>query len=311
MTQRIPLSTTEADRLLFYLSHHAALARGDYAEFGLDVSHTVCGFGKGPDRLVAGGTDVLLAAPMMTMKRFSERGDRLVAVATVTARHPFRLVGRTAAQDFSLTDLAGKVVFDFAEAATPKLALRWALNLAGIKDGDVHWIPGVSAGESISRFLAGEADFLLHPVDTIQPLIDGEEAFVVADLADIVGDIPFTVLAVRPDTLRRRMDDIVAFVAGFSQALDWLASASTGDVVRTVAHMYGRMPPEVVGRGFDANRRLGVYPQSVTVDRSAFESFHRLLRSVDWFANDAPYEALVAPDVARHALARRGCGDIQ
>src|ERR1700678_1779463 len=97
----------ESLRGLFYAPFYVALARGTYAEAGVEVRFVSAPRpGDAARGLFDGSVDVCWGGPMRVMETYKLiPGCDLVSFAEVVTRDPFLLVGRVARPDFQLSDL--------------------------------------------------------------------------------------------------------------------------------------------------------------------------------------------------------------
>ena len=88
----------------FYMPLYVALATGAFARAGLKVDLQSVAFRDGERRLAGGEADLLVAAPMRTMRLFELTGTRIVSFTELASRQPIA-VGLVASVDGELAAL--------------------------------------------------------------------------------------------------------------------------------------------------------------------------------------------------------------
>jgi NitT/TauT family transport system substrate-binding protein len=101
------ITLQEPFRAVFYTPFYAALARGDFAEEGVEVRLLTVG---DPDRaaanLLSGAADLAWSGPMRVIRDHArDPASPLVSFGAVVMGDPFLLVGRAARPGFQLADL--------------------------------------------------------------------------------------------------------------------------------------------------------------------------------------------------------------
>jgi NitT/TauT family transport system substrate-binding protein len=281
----------------FYIPVYAAMALGEYDEADLPPELRSVAFRDGEYRLVAGEADLLVAAPMRTMRLFEHTGRRIVSFAEIASRQPFCLVTREPQPDFKWANLSGERVINFGEAETPILCLRYVLAQEGVPAGDVRFLEHLTIPEALDAFRAGAAKYLLHPLDTAEELIESGEAYMAAPLGPAVGHVPFTTWAATPSFLESHRESVEQFCRGHAAALAWLGTHSSVDIVELVGKFFST-PKQRLVRIVDRYKELSLWPETPTLERESFEFYRGLLSSTGWIDGRVSYE-----DIATDAFA--------
>jgi NitT/TauT family transport system substrate-binding protein len=285
------ISTAEVVRGIFYAPVYVALAMNVYEAEGLAVRLTTLDFGAGEDYLRSGAADLIVAAPMRTMRQFEATGERIISIAPVVIRHPWYLFGASS-NHFVWSDLRGKRVIDFAEAETPILALRHVLRQHGIGDSDVEIVEGLTTPGAVAAFRRGEADYLLHTLHTGEALLADGIARVAQPLAPEVGRVPFTAFATLATTLEQRRDDIGRFVRAFARALKWIGARPASEVASALSPFFPGHDLALMKRSVASYQELGIWPSSTKMPVSDFNRFRDILVATGWLRGSVTYEAV-------------------
>jgi NitT/TauT family transport system substrate-binding protein len=285
------ISTAEVVRGIFYAPVYIALAMNAYEAEGLAVRLTTLDFGAGEDYLRSGAADLIVAAPMRTMRQFELTGERIISIAPVVIRHPWYLFG-SSSEHFAWSDLRGKRVIDFAEAETPILALRHVLRRHGMGDSDVEVVGGLRTREAVAAFRRGEADYLLHTLHTGEALLAEGIARVAQPLAPEVGRVPFTAFATLATTLEQRRGDIERFVRAFGRALKWTNVRPASEVASALSPFFPGHDLTLMKRSIARYQELRIWPSSTKMPVSDFNRFREILVATAWLKGSVTYESV-------------------
>src|SRR5580698_10097407 len=161
----------ESLRGLFYAPFYVALARGAYADAGVEIRFASAPRpGDAARGLFDGSVDVCWGGPMRVMETYKLAPDcDLVSFAEVVTRDPFLLVGRAPCSAFRLTDLLGLRVATVGEVPTPWLCLQEDLRRAGIAPGRLDRVGDRTMAENIAALHAGAVDV----VQLFEPFVSG------------------------------------------------------------------------------------------------------------------------------------------
>ena len=154
------ITLQETLRAVFYAPFYIALARGAYAQEGVEVRFVSAPTpGAAARGLFDGTVDVCWGGPMRVMQTHDrDPASDLVCFSEVVTRDPFFLLGRGPAPNFAVRDLANKRVGVVSEVPTPWLCLQHDLRLAGIDPARLDIVADRSMAENAAALLRGELD---------------------------------------------------------------------------------------------------------------------------------------------------------
>ena len=282
----------------FYMPLYVALATGAFARAGLKVDLQSVAFRDGERRLAGGEADLLVAAPMRTMRLFELTGTRIVSFTELASRQPFCVYAAKAEPDFNWKDLEGNRLINFGSAETPILCLRYVLKKQGVRAGQVRIIDHLTPTEGLEAFKAGAARYILHPLDTMDRLIAQKRAHLVAPLAPAVGHIPFTTWAASPRFLRERRGDVSAFISAHERALEWISSHSGAQLSRLVKGFFPAVSSVRLTGIVEQYLSWGLWPQNGSLSNASLLFYRRLLASTGWIEGTVPIERIAQPSPA-------------
>ncbi len=270
----------------FYMPLYVGLATGAFEREGLQVDLQSVAFRDGERRLVAGEADLLVAAPMRTMRLFELTNTRIVSFAELASRQPFCVFSKKAQRRFDWKDLEGNRVINFGPAETPILCLRYVLKKHGVRK--VSFIDHLTPYEGLEAFNAGAAKYILHPLDTMEELVARGSAHLVAPLAPAVGHIPFTTWAALPQFLRSHRKEVGAFVRANDASLEWISSHSAPQIARLVKPLFPGVPLSRLASIVARYLSWDLWPRNGTLTRASLVFYRRLLASTGWIEGTVP-----------------------
>ena len=285
---RLMEAVGENTHVSFYMPLYVGMAIGAFEKAGLQVDLKSVPFRDGERRLVAGEADLLVAAPMRTMRLFELTKTRIVSFTELASRQPFCIFARKAEPRFTWRNLEGNKLINFGPAETPILCLRYVLKRNRVRLGKVSVLDHLTPPEGIEAFLAGAARYILHPLDTMDELLAQRRAHLVAPLAPAVGHIPFTTWAASPGFLQRRRRDVEAFAGAHDSALDWIATHSPAQIARLVKSFFpGVSTPRLAGI-VERYAAWDLWPRRGTLTKASLVFYRRLLAATGWIEGTVP-----------------------
>jgi NitT/TauT family transport system substrate-binding protein len=278
----------------FYIPQYAALELGVYEAEGIQVSLDSIPWKDGERYIQDRAADVLIAAPMRTMRLFEITGQRVVSFAEFACQHPFYILAKKAVTGFTWTDLKGKRLINFGEAETPIVCLRYVFNQHGIRCDDVHLIDGLRMPEAIEAFQHGYGDFLLQPADTTQSMLADGTGFLAERLASGLGRIPFTSYGSTPEFLKDNGDDLHRFVRGFTKTVAWLTTHPASEIAMLMAPYFQGMAHELLTQVLEECQRLELWPKNPRFSGEDFEHYKDVLVQGGWLRGTVNYGDVVS-----------------
>ena len=129
-----PITLQEPFRAVFYAPFYAALARGDYAAEGVEVTlRTGTIPANAKDAVLAGVADLAWGGPMrILLAHEADPASPLRNFGAVVMRDPFFLVGRAPRPGLRADGSGGADLGTVSEVPTPWWTLQHDIRLAGL-----------------------------------------------------------------------------------------------------------------------------------------------------------------------------------
>lgn len=216
---------------------------GYFAAEGLDVLVR-----EYPDALacaqsVAGGASQVLSTGYATAVALRARGALPLTAFVQQGRAP-QLVMGVADQAAPLALKGARIGLASMNTDAHRVA-RLVLHRAGLKDGDVSFVPLRRHAQAVAAFRTGQVDAICYTDPTVT-LLEQEGAIkVVADTRTVRGNaevfggpLPAACLAAPEAFLERHPDEAQALSFAMVRALKWLQTAGPSDIIRVVPEAY-------------------------------------------------------------------------
>lgn len=292
---------------VYYCPHFVAAELSLFERAGVEVELVWSGDGgdavKGGQvpALLRGEADVTIGGPMVTMRMLQDEGRRLINFCAAVAVNPWFLVGREPVGAFSWEMLRGRSVFDIANIPTASLCFRWLLRRLGLADGSVEIRRG-SGDDDLAAFVSGTADFAIHSLHALGPLLAEGRVHVIADLAGPTGRVPWSSYITLPETRRLREADLVCFARAIGAGLGWMREHSVEDVVDVIGPYYPGYPRAGLAEAIERYRSISAWPDDAFIPQQDFDRFAAILTEAGWLKRPVAYKDQVDPTIARDAL---------
>jgi NitT/TauT family transport system substrate-binding protein len=289
---------------VFYAPFYVALARGAYAEEGVEVRFVSSPTpGQAAQGLFDGSVDVCWGGPMRVMETYQQRADcDLVCFAEVVTRDPFLLVGREARPSFQMADLVGMRIGRVSEVPTPWLCLQEDLRRAGVAPAGVD----LAADRSMAENCAALRDGTLDVVQLFEPFVSRLVADGVGHVwyaAATRGATSYTTFYCRRGLLIRRRDELRRMVRAMFRVQKWLATASDAAVAEAIADYFPHVPPPVLSAAAARYLALGIWGYDPYLRRTGYDRLRAGLVSGGLVDPGTPYETAVDNSIAEAVTA--------
>lgn len=297
---------SEVVRSLFYAPAYVALSRGYFKAAGLDVTlSTAQGGDKSVAALISDVADIALVGPeVVVYVRNSESPIKLKIFAGLTATDGFILMSRQKLANFDWKMLKGKDVLGWRPGSTPLLFLEEVIRMRGLDPSrDVNLSNNVAIPARVGSWLAGQNQFgIFQEPDVSQFERDGK-AFGVASIGKEVGFIDYTVFVATEKYIRENPETIQAWTNAIYKAEQWTASASSGELGKTLQEFFPGVDAQMLGSAAERYRTLKIWKTSPVIEPQAISKFQDILVNGNVLdkAKRVKFEDIVNMDFARKA----------
>ncbi|MCA3281690.1 MAG: ABC transporter substrate-binding protein [Roseomonas sp.] len=297
------LKVQEPFRALFYAPFYAALARGDYAVEGVEVTllpGAVPSLAK--DSVLDGTADLAWGGPMrLLLAHDADPACPLRLFGAVVMGDPFFLVGRAPNPGFKLRDLAGMTFGTVSEVPTPWWTLQDDIRQAGIDPVAIKRITDQTMPANAAAIAAGTIDV----AQLFEPLVSQAEAsgtgYVWYAQASR-GPTSYTAFYARNDVIAHNRAAMEAMVRGLARTLKWFASASPEEIVACIAGYFPGGDAALMARAIARYKSVQLWTDTPRFPPEALAQLERGMLSAGAIKRTPGFAGLVAEDVTESAL---------
>lgn len=284
MMQNFHISAT--GHSLNYLPEYVADWQGFFADEGLSVSVTVPSpwdnvlkeLGSGKADAVLGGIWV----PSMHLGR----GTRYTPFAQVAARAPLAIVGREPASAFDWSAMPGKVVsMKGSNGASVGLFTKLLLREHGVDPASVGFVQDLDGALLSKLFVGGMGDYLVIDYPSALALVESGGGYIVAPLATMGGDVPWSVYYSEGETDLDRLATQKRFVRALGRGMDWVLERDAAEYREFLAKTFPRFDPDLLVSLTNIYRDNGMWT-TPRIDLAAYDRWQQGIS--DGYLTEAP-----------------------
>jgi len=243
--------------------------------------------------LLRGEADVVWGGPLRLLRdHAADPACPLVAIAEVVARDPFMLIGREAAPEFRLADLARLRVARFAPVPTPWLCLQDDLRRAGIAPDAVRLAPDRPVADALAAYRAADVDIVQVFEPYATELVESGAGHI-CYAAATRGPTAYTTLITTRRVARERADELQRLVHGLQDGLSWLARSTAGDAAALVAPFFPQLAPATLAAAIARYQALGLWTADARISLDGFVRLKSAAISGGYIAVDVVFDACV------------------
>ncbi len=300
MTRTITLY--ENLRAVPYVPFYLAIARGDWAQEGVEVAvETSPAMSQTAEALLDGRADVSWGGPMRVMVHHdTDPKTPLICFGQVVARDPFILVGRTRKRRFQFADLIGQRLAVAIEAPTPWMTFQDDLARAGIDPSSLRRMKDRPMAKNVTAFKRGQ-------IDVIQVFEPYADALIRSGAGHIWhrfatrGDIAYTSFYTTRNFVRRNRKTCEALVRGIAYAQIALHTETPTAIATAIADFFPDLATDHLARMIKGYRDSGLWARTPALPAEAFIRLKAALVSGGLIDSDPPYQRLVNASLSNAA----------
>lgn len=297
------ITLQEPFRALFYAPFYAALARGDYAAAGVEVSllpGTVPSLAK--DSVLDGTADLAWGGPMrLLLAHDKDPSCPLRLFGAVVMGDPFFLVGGQARPGFRLPDLARLTLGTVSEVPTPWWTLQDDIRRAGLDPDSIRRMTDRTMAQNAEAVAAGTLDVaqIFEPIaSAMERAGTGHVWYAQASR----GQTSYTAFYGRTDVIAAKRPAFEAMVRGLAQTLRWFANASPEEIAATIAPFFDALDQDLAAHAIARYRALNVWTATPRFPPEALARLEAGMLSAGAITRTPGFAGLVAEKVTEAAL---------
>ena len=276
----IKIRYNEVVHSILYAPAYVAMAKGYFAEAGLDVAMTTAqGGDKSMAALLSDGADIALIGPETAIYvQISDSPTKARIFCGLTATDGFMLVGRQKVDKFDWKMLKGKEILGFRPGSTPLLYLEAALRRNGLDpQTDVKLSNNVGIPARVGSWIAGQNQYAIFiEPDASQLEIDGK-AHYLASIGETVGFADYTAFMASEKYIRDHPATVQSWTNAILKAMKWTEKAPAAEIAKTLEPFFPGVSPQALVGAAERYQRLKIWKSSPVIEPAAIEKFQDIL----------------------------------
>ena len=276
----IKIRYNEVVHSILYAPAYVAMAKGYFAEAGLDVAMTTAqGGDKSMAALLSDGADIALIGPETAIYvQISDSPTKARIFCGLTATDGFMLVGREKVDKFDWKMLKGKEILGFRPGSTPLLYLEAALRKNGLDpQTDVKLSNNVGIPARVGSWIAGQNQYAIFiEPDASQLEIDGK-AHYLASIGETVGFADYTAFMASEKYIRDHPATVQSWTNAILKAMKWTEKAPAAEIAKTLEPFFPGVSPQALVGAAERYQRLKIWKSSPVIEPAAIEKFQDIL----------------------------------
>lgn len=267
------VNLNEVTRSVFYAPLYVAISNGYMEEEGLEIEIvTGGGSDKSMTALLSGEADIALMGPEtgIYVTNQGEENHPMI-IAQLTKRDGSFLVGRAEEPNFKWEDLAGKTIIGGRPGGMPMMTLTYVLKKHGLVPGEnVEVINNIQFNLMGGAFESQIGDYVTLFEPTASEFQAAGKGFIVANVGLESGEVPYTTIMVRPETIKEDPDFCAAFVRALYKAQVWVQSATDEEVAKAMQPFFPDSSIETLAMVAKSYRATDSWMQTPVMTEDAF-----------------------------------------
>ncbi len=293
------LNLMETFRTVFYTPIYVTVAGGYLAAEGLEVNFATCP-ARFPHPLSAlnhGAADIVQSGIVRSIIAADWGGEVVPRhFAEINSRDGFFVLGQPGQPDFQWSDFAGSTIIPVGFSPMPWASFQYALRNNGVAVEGLTLLPGLSLEDAVAAFRERRADFIHLPQPAAEQLLaDGSGNLAVA-LGTVNGHIAYSSFAATNHFLQNHSEAMHRFVAGYSRALTWLATARPEQVSAAIAQFFPATARELLTAAIARYQAQQNWPATPRLARPQYEGLQEILVAAGMVQERQAYEKVVTTE---------------
>jgi NitT/TauT family transport system substrate-binding protein len=276
----VKIRYNEVVHSILYAPAYVAMAKGYFAEAGLDVAMTTAqGGDKSMAALLSDGADIALIGPETAIYvQTSDSPTKARIFCGLTATDGFMLVGREKVDKFDWKMLKGKEILGFRPGSTPLLYLEAALRQNGLDpQTDVKLANNVGIPARVGSWIAGQNQYAIFiEPDASQLEIDGK-AHYLASIGETVGFADYTAFMATEKYIRLNPATVQSWTNAIFKAMTWTEKAPAAEIAKTLEPFFPGVSPQALVGAAERYQRLKIWKTTPVIEPAAIEKFQDIL----------------------------------
>lgn len=299
------ISVNEVTRSVFYAPQYVAIAKGFFAEEGLEIELTT---GQGADKVMtavlAGQSDIGFAGPEAVIYVYNEgKEDYSQVFAQLTKKDGSFLVSKIDTDDFKWTDLKGKTVIPGRKGGVPYMTLEYVLKKNGLNPKtDLILDDSIKFDLMAGAFTGGTAEYVTLFEPTASMTENAGKGYVVASVGEAAGEIPYTAYFAKKSYIEENSETIQKFTNAIYKGQVWVKEHSSREIAEEIKGFFPDTDVELLANVLQSYIDIDAWNETPILKEESYNLLQTVMEEAGELKTRAPYEKVVNNHYAEEAM---------
>lgn len=294
----------EVTHSIFYAPQYVAIAKGFFADEGLEVELSN---GGGADKVMSavlsGSVDIGFAGPEASVYVYNEgKEDYTEVFAQMTKCDGSFLVGREKDEAFTWDKLAGAHILPGRKGGVPYMAFEYALRKNGLDPAiDLLLDNSVQFDNMTGAFLGGTGDYVTMFEPTASSVEAEGKGYIVASVGEEAGQMPYTAYFAKKSFIEKNADVIQRFTNAIYKGQQWVAQHSAAEIAEAVKDSFPDTDTALLESAIQRYKDIGAYSTDPVLTEESFNLLQTVITEAGELTQPAPYDKVINNTFAEKA----------
>ena len=299
------VTLNEVAHSIFYAPQYVALAKGFFADEGLDVELSN---GGGADKVMSavlsGNVDIGFAGPEASIYVYNEgKEDYTEVFAQVTKCDGSFLVGREKDASFTWDKLAGKHILPGRKGGVPYMTFEYAIRKNGMDPAsDLLLDNSIQFDNMTGAFLGGTGDYVTMFEPTASSVEAEGKGYIVAAVGEEAGEMPYTAYFAKKSFIEKNADMIQRFTNAVYKGQKWVAEHSAAEIAEVVKDSFPDTDIALLTSAVQRYKDIGAYSTDPVLTQESFDLLQTVMTAAGELEKTAPHDVIVNNTFAEKAM---------
>lgn len=286
----------EVTRSVFYAPQYLAIANGYFSDENINLDITT---GQGTDKvttaLLSGQSDIGLCGPEGAIYVYNEgKEDYIQVFAQLTNKDGSFLISRNPTNNFSWSDLRGKVVIPGRKGGVPFMTLEYVLRQNGINpESDLTLDDSIQFSLMAGAFTGGNADYVTLFEPTASMTQNQGKGYIVASVGKEAGEIPYTGYCATKSYISSNSDVIKGITKATYKGQMWVYEHTAKEVAEKIQSFFPDTTVDSLEKSVQAYKDIEAWNKTPYLKQEGFEKLQTIMKQAGELQKEAPYENIV------------------
>ncbi|WP_127491423.1 ABC transporter substrate-binding protein [Paenibacillus glycanilyticus] len=303
-SEKVKLTIGEVTRSVFYAPEYVALAKGFFADEGLDVTlTTTAGGDKTMTALLSNTIDVALVGSETSIYVYQQGSDDpVINFAQLTQTDGTFLVARNDA-NFDWNNLKGATFLGQRKGGMPQMAGEFTLRKHNIDPhADLELIQNVDFANIAPAFASGTGDYVQLFEPTASVFEKQGTGKVVASFGVESGHLPYTVFMAKQSYIKKNNAAIQSFTDAIHRAQLWVQENDAATIADVVAPYFDNVDKDILVSSIDRYKQQGSYATDPVIDEGEWNNLLDVMTQAGELKERTEYGKIVDNSFAEKSI---------